>query len=522
MLSFDVNSPKLILINETGKWLPDDGRVTISNGCVVIAAGAPVYGVQLVYDTSFEKGARFFGDDWERGYGTLEWRGMVAERLMPWYMQADENGIQSFIGVMVQPGAFVGFRSAPKSVTVDIDTRSGGGPVDLSARALEACTIVADFNKEADAFDYQRDMLKKLCPAAKLSASPVYGGNNWYYAYGLSCRDDIISDSAFISRMAGAAENRPYMVIDCGWNKHAAIGMDWDPMAVCEFGGPWVSNEHFGDMTSLAARMNDEGVQAGIWIRPLLQFEKPKNDWSLHRGTYNWTLDPSNPEVIEYIAATIRRLNAEGFTLIKPDFLTFDMFRHWGFHVKGRRMQAGIEMSDKTRTNAEITRDMYRAIAEASGDNLIIGCNTVSHIAAGLFQINRTGDDTSGLNWERTRYMGINTLAMRMPQHRIFYDCDADCSPITNMVDWKLAKAWLEVLSRSGTPLFLSTKPGGLNAEQEKAVMDAFARAAVNTAPARPLDWQDNTAPAVWQSVYGRHEYDFDSPCYDEDGCWWR
>ena len=521
MLLFNVDMPGNVLVNENGKWTPDEGRVFVCGGKVTVAGGKPIYGVQLVYETRFESGARFFGDEWERGYGKLEWRGMVAERLLPWYMQVDENGVQSFIGVMVQPGAFVGFRAAAKSVTVDIDLRSGGGPVHPGSRNIEACTIVADFNTEMDAFDYQREMLSKLCPAPKLSKAPVYGGNNWYYAYGLSCREDIIRDAEFISRMAGGAENRPHMVIDCGWNKYAAIGMDRDPMTVCEYGGPWIPNEHFGDTVSLAARMKDEGVKPGIWIRPLIQFEKPDKDWSLRMDSKNWILDPSNPEVIAYIAATVRRLNAEGFSLIKPDFLTFDMFGHWGFQVYGRRMGAGFEMGDNSRTNAEISRDMYRAIADASGENIIIGCNAISHIAAGLFQVNRTGDDTSGLNWERTRYMGPNTLAMRMPQHRIFYDCDADCSPITPDVDWSLARTWLEMLSKSGTPLFLSTRPGGLNAEQEKAVKEAFARAAVNLAPAKPLDWQYTTAPRIWDGAYGVDEYELDAPCTDEDGCWW-
>lgn len=46
---------------------------------------------------------------------------------------------------------------------------------------------------------------------------------------------------------------------------------------------------------------------------------------------------------------------------------------------------------DTSKTTAEITLDLYRTIAEASGSSLLIGCNTVSHLAAGLFEIQRTG-----------------------------------------------------------------------------------------------------------------------------------
>ena len=516
MLSFDINAPKIIMINTSGSWERDDGRVSIANGRVTVASGLPVYGVQLIYDTALERGAKVFGDDGERGYGYHEWRGVGPERLMPWYMQIDEGGMQSFIGVMVQPAAFVGLRAAAKSVTVDIDLRSGGGPVDLSGRSIEACTLVAEFNCAESAYAFQRRMLRKLCPVSRLAKHPVYGGNNWYYAYGKSCRDDILADSEFISGLSENTQNRPYMVIDDGWQKHHI-----EQGGCC--GGPWTGNEDYGDMGALAKQMADAGVRPGIWIRPLYMAEKPKDEWITAVKGANWTIDPSNPEVISYVRGIIRMLKQQGYTLIKHDFSTFDIFDHWGFQVRGRRMGEGVKMADSTRTNAEIIRDLYIAIAgEAGEDCPIIGCNTVSHLAAGLFQIQRTGDDTSGRNWERTRYMGVNTLAMRMPQHRIFYDCDADCAPITEMVDWKLASRWLDVLAKSGTPLFVSADPKKMGEEQKQALREAFARAAVNVIPAEPLDWQETTAPRIWKGAYGIEEYDFDAFYGYDDSAWWR
>lgn len=518
MLAFDVNAPKTIMINTDGKWVPDAGRVSVCGGRVAVSAGCPVYGVQLVYGSAFSRGAKFFGDAWERAYGDLEWRGLVPERLMPWYMHVDEAGVQSFIGVMVQPGAFVGFRAGSSAVIVDIDLRSGGGPVDLSARDIDACTIVAEFNCEGmSAFDFQRMMLKRLCPAPKLAKQPVYGGNNWYYAYGESSREEILADAKFISELCENAENRPYMVIDDGWQKHHK-----EQGGCC--GGPWTGNEDYGDMATLAAEMTALGVKPGIWIRPIYMAEEP--DAALVTGFdgLNWQTDPSRPEVISQVRATVRMLREQGYKLIKHDYSTYDIFRHWGHMSSTGRMGGGCEMADRTRTNAEIIRDLYRAIAEEAGEDcVVIGCNTVSHLAAGLFELQRTGDDTSGLYWERTRYMGPNTLAMRMPQHRIFYDCDADCAPITPNVPWEKSKNWLEVLSRSGTPLFVSARPGTLDEEQLDAVRKAFARAAVNTEPAEPLDWQETTQPSVWKTAEGIFEYDFDGFCgADGDREWWR
>ena len=98
---------------------------------------------------------------------------------------------------------------------------------------------------------------------------------------------------------------------------------------------------------------------------------------------------------------------------------------------------------------------------------LILGCNTVGHLGAGLMHLQRTGDDTSGLMWERTLRFGVNTLAFRMPQHRAFFDIDADCIGISGRIDWQYNRQWGELLAGSGTSLFYSLKPDTLPPEQE-------------------------------------------------------
>ena len=68
--------------------------------------------------------------------------------------------------------------------------------------------------------------------------------------------------------------------------------------------------------------------------------------------------------------------------------------------------------------------DIIKIKITAAGDMLIIGCNTISHLSAGIVHIYRTGDDTSGKEWDRTRKMGVNTLAFRLAQNEAFYMCD--------------------------------------------------------------------------------------------------
>jgi alpha-galactosidase len=152
-----------------------------------------------------------------------------------------------------------------------------------------------------------------------------------------------------------------------------------------------------------------------------------------------------------------------------------------------------------SRTTAEVVGDLYRTIREAAGESLVIGCNTVSHLSAGVFDICRIGDDTSGRDWARTRKMGVNTLAFRGAQHGAFYVADADCVGVTSSVPWAMNRQWLDLLSRSGTMLFVSLAPDALGTEQRRDLTTALARAATPRPLGEPLDWQRSVYPTRWR-----------------------
>jgi alpha-galactosidase len=120
----------------------------------------------------------------------------------------------------------------------------------------------------------------------------------------------------------------------------------------------------------------------------------------------------------------------------------------------------------------------------------------------------RTGDDTSGRQWERTRRMGVNTLGFRLPQHGTWFTLDADMVGITDDVPWPLMRQWLSVLAHSGTATIVAAGPPARGPEQMAALRDAFAIAAAGGSGAKPLDWLDNTAPQRW----GATRYDWSGP----------
>lgn len=518
MQVFEFQKPDEIRVLMDGRWQipPADVQIEWDGSRLCLGARkSRIESVGLRWKTAFEAGARFFGDAWERAYGDLGWTGMIPEKIHPWYLVIREGEKCSFVGVETGCNAFVGFLADSDGLTLLADTRSGCEGVKLDGRVLHVCTMVTAFNVQQDAYAFLCAQLRRLCHAPLMPKLPVYGGNNWYYAYGRSSRDQILNDTAFILEMAQGLENRPFMVIDDGWQLHA------DRQTTN--GGPWIGNDRFGDMQDLAQKMKEMGARPGIWYRPLLIDDEVKKEWILDEQTAGVLIDPSHPEVLEYIKETTRTLAGWGYELLKHDFSTCDLMGAWGKARHGDRFGKPYRVFDTSRTNAEHIIRMYDAIREGAGTAMVLGCNTVSHLAAGRVEIQRTGDDTSGKCWERTRYMGVNTLAMRMPQHGAFYAVDADCVGSTHQVPWKLNEQWLMLLAHSGTPLFVSADAKCQGPQQRAAIREAFRVASVPHEAAQPLDWQDTTCPAVWKMFDGEHRFRWNDWYDPETGSvYWR
>ena len=68
------------------------------------------------------------------GYGDLEWRGLVAERVMPWYFLAHDGKATHGYGVRTQPGAFCFWTVDAAGVSLWLDVRNGGAGVALDGR----------------------------------------------------------------------------------------------------------------------------------------------------------------------------------------------------------------------------------------------------------------------------------------------------------------------------------------------------------------------------------------------------
>lgn len=523
-----VNRPDFIELTTetktvTAKWENDDYNLDDINvklnqdnehlAIFLTAQTSKVKWIKLRWNNlSWDKNVRFLGDAWERGYGDMEWKGMNPNRFMPWYFCAKSEAKSICYGVKVRPSAMCFWQVDSLGMTLFLDVRCGGSGVNLKGRVIKLADVIACEMRDCTSFEAMQEFCGQMCEDPILPKYPVYGSNNWYYAYGKSSESEILADCDYILNLTKDIENKPYMVIDDCWQEHHRLN---------EYnGGPWTKgNEKFPDMKALADKLVQKGVRPGIWVRLLLnEDENIKNEWRL---SHNNCIDPTNPEALNYIKEDIKRICNWGYTLIKHDFSTFDLFGKWGFQMSPLVTDDGWHFYDDSLTSAEVVKLLYKVILDASveasnGETLILGCNTIGHLGAGYMHINRTGDDTSGVDWERTRFMGVNTLAFRLPQHGKFYEIDADCVGIDGGISWSMNKQWADVLAQSGTPLFISVRPNILDETEKQELHEILKVASKQEHHVIPVDWEETTCPEHWQDK--DHDIDCKYQWFEETG----
>ena len=457
---------------------------------------APVTHVELRWQQKIAEGLQYLGDHWERGYGDLSWMSMNPDKPMPWYFFVYDGKQMYSAGVKTGAGAFCSWHVDPHGISCWMDVRSGGLGVKLGERTLSLATIVERVSEAHETpYESASRFTAMLCDKPLLPEQPIYGANNFYYAYGQSSQDQVLDDTRMVSDLASNPDNRPFSIIDMGWeNTEGGSAFYWRS-----------GNERFPDMAGLASKMKKMGVRPGLWYRPLLASREIPKSWMLEprmgmAGKTECIMDPTVPEVLEKIKQDVRLMTGWGYELIKYDCTTHDLLGFWGGMMGRKVTDDGWHFSDQGRTTAEILTSLYSSIREAASEALLVGCNTVGHLCAGHVHSQRIGDNTSGREWQTTRKMGINSLAFRALQHGCFFATDADCVGLTNQIPWRLNEQWLELLAASGTCMFVSTQANYVKEKQKLALKRAYDRASRAQSLVEPVDWMQNSCPTRWKS----------------------
>lgn len=490
-----------------GRWTDRDVevRTTLRGDELGVSLSAPASGVKRVHlrwNGRVATGQRFLGDHWERAYGDLEWRGIVPDRVMPWYFAAWDGSRTHGYGVLTGPAAFCFWQADSEGVSLWADVRSGGMPLRLGARVLDICAVVTRPGRNGETpFAALHAFCRRMCPKPRLADHAIYGHNDWDFAYGNNSAESTLEIAHRLAGLSPKGPNRPYVVIDDGWETPgSATAGRWD-----------TGNRKFPDMPGLAAQVKKIGARPGIWIAPVNAWDGMPDAWRL--SGRDGSMDPTIPDVRHKIEADIARLTAWGFELIKHDFSTADILGRYGNGMGATITDDGWKFAEgQGRTTAEVVLDLYRTIRRGAGSAVVLGCNTFSHLSAGIFEACRVGDDTSGRNWERSRKMGVNCLAFRNAQNRAFYAADPDIAPVTRDIPWEKTAQWLDLVARSGAVLFTSLEMSAVGPVQEAALKEALALAAAGQPLGEPVDWLDTTCPEQWRLGGKSKSYRWENP----------
>lgn len=473
---------------------PQDGSAAIGflveDGCARITltpTAVPVKRVKLRWQADLAHVRAVLGDDWERS-ATLGFACMQPEKAYPWYVHVFDGECLAGYGVKTGPNAFCSWQLDDRGLSLWLDVRCGGAGVALE-EPLEVASVVERPGIPGEApFDAARAFARRMCPNPVLPKAPVYGANNWYWAYGMISHEDTVRETEYLLEMTLDAGGTPFMVIDDGWQDARYRGL-----RAGYNGGPWYrSNACFaGGMQRTAEEIAALGATPGLWFRPLLTCARLPAGVELARpgmAGEGQVMDPSLAYTLDRVREDTARIAGWGYGMLKHDFSAIDA-------LGGPTAPDGWHFADRSLTGAQVMKRLYKTIQAAAGGALVIGCNTFGHLAAGIHAIQRTGDDTSGRSFEWTRRAGVNNF-LRLPQNGAFFQIDPDCAAFTDRVPHGLNLDFMEACAITGSALFASVTPGCLDADAMRRIREIYRMAALPEDGAQPVDWMHTRAPA--------------------------
>jgi hypothetical protein len=336
---------------EGGRFALGDVRVETSRTAAgleiaVTAEKTPVSRITLRWHFAEKLKGQVLGDAWERAYGDLEWKNVSPWQTLPWYALVNRGNATAGYGVLVRPGAVCGWQIDPEGITLKLDVRCGGEGVLLGGRTLKAATVVSETYEGMSAFAAAKAFCRRMCPDPILPERPVYGANNWYYAYGRSSREDILADADYLARLTEGAENRPYLVIDDGWQRGR-----YDEQGRYEEiynGGPWEPNDRFGDMRALAEEIRVLAYDGDI--KPIVTLPL-----SAVPDCYNLMLHRS--------PLCLTRQTGDAFQIVWPEQVSFPIAAQETFCFRaGERLYFSKWFEDPDYREELVVRDLTGAV----------------------------------------------------------------------------------------------------------------------------------------------------------------
>ncbi len=477
-------------VNRQPSPVPYTFEVTDTGCKVVIHPGSdPVCLLKLRWRGDLSRVEAVMGDDWERvgaTYCPLEWRSVMPHRPLPWFCYLRQGDGLACYGVKTGSNCFAFFQVDSHGITLMLNLMSGAKGTHVK-ESFVACEIVESVSQgNENAFMTAKRFMGMLCENPVMPKSPIFGTNNWYWAYGNISRESVLQETVYLQEMTDGVQNRPSLIIDDGWQ----INRSASPNAY--IGGPFShSNARFPDMGEMAQRIAESGAKPGLWFRPLQTLGVAPSEAKLYNEVGGFILDPSHPYTLERVREDAARIRDWGYEIIKHDFTTNDIFNTSPCSVHQNLFPmagTGTVFHDNTRTTAMIIKDLYKAIQAGARDADVIGCSVVGHLSAGIHSIHRVGDDTSGRSFEWTARNGVHSL-MRLPMNGTFFQVDPDCAAFTDRVNPDKNLDFMELCALTGVTTLASVTPGSLSDVAMKRINEIYRMADRGNGSGQILDF---------------------------------
>ena len=475
---------------------------------VVYPSGSPVKYLKLRFEGDLTFIDKVYGDQWERSSpgAYLEWRSVMSSRVLPWFCYVRGNDQTACYGVKTGADCFAFWQVDTHGITLFLNLCCGNDGTDLQ-EPIVACEVVQLFGAEGeDTYKTARAFSQMMCEQPVLPVTPIYGVNNWYWAYGDISREIVLKETDYLMQMTAGCKNPPYMVIDAGWQR------DFVLQNYAYLGGPWTANSRFGDMGKMAEEIHKRGAKAGLWERPLLTHDPMPEEARAASAFGGDILDPTHPFAMEKIYNDTATIRSWGYDLIKHDFSANDLTglspitsdkQDYLMFAPDRRL------FDRTKTSAAVFKNLYRTIQNAANGAEVIGCNVFGHLSAGIHSAQRTGGDTSGRAYEWTKRCGVNTV-MRLPTNNLFYNVDPDCAAFTDQVPADINLDFLEMCACTGMVTLASVTPGCLSDAEMQRINEIYRIADANEMALGIANYDKIAEPEIFVSEDGSIEKRFD------------
>ena len=292
-----------------GKYGFKDFKVLLKeiNDCIEVHVNSPkdaLRAIRLNWKHSGYEKSRCLGDHWERTYGDVSFNAFEFNKKFPWYFIQSDGAATNCFGVKTGCNSICHWNVDANHMQLTLDTRSGGIGVQLGKRTLHAATIISLKNNFGEnCFTTGQRFCKMMCYNPRLPKQPVYGINDWYFAYGNNSSSLILEHTKMLSDLALNNSNRPFSVIDAGWAAYSPL-LPGDCCWQDDFSKP---NEKFGDMKKVAEDIIKLGMRPGLWTRPLSASYKDKP--SLLLPKIPGRTEPKNPILDPTIESNLERIH---------------------------------------------------------------------------------------------------------------------------------------------------------------------------------------------------------------------